>query len=116
MSSQRSYGPSAATDGAHLRVQDYMAVEMVQYGWPMIPALVGMILVLIALWTVAPRRGRRPAARSGVGRHPNQRNGYGSEVLPSTEGLIHVGHHDHRRPRKGGPQKAQPDSDGRGTV
>ena len=31
-----------------------MAVEMVQYGWPMIPALVGMILVLIALWTVAP--------------------------------------------------------------
>ena len=41
-------------DSAHLRVQDYMAVEMVQYGWPMIPALVGMILVLIALWTVAP--------------------------------------------------------------
>lgn len=41
-------------DTAHLRVQDYMAVEMVQYGWPMIPALVGMILVLIALWTVAP--------------------------------------------------------------
>lgn len=41
-------------DTAHVRVQDYMAVEMVQYGWPMIPALVGMILVIIALWTVAP--------------------------------------------------------------
>ena len=41
-------------DTAHLRVQDYMAVEMVQYGWPMIPALVGMILILIALWTVVP--------------------------------------------------------------
>lgn len=41
-------------DTPHLRVQDYMAVEMVQYGWPMIPALVGMILVIIALWTVAP--------------------------------------------------------------
>lgn len=41
-------------DSAHLRVQDYMAVEMIQYGWPMIPALVGMILILVALWTVAP--------------------------------------------------------------
>lgn len=37
-----------------LRVQDYMAVEMVQYAWPMLPALVGMVLVLIALWTVTP--------------------------------------------------------------
>lgn len=42
------------SDPAYLRIQDYMAVEMVQYAWPMLPALVGMILVLIALWTVAP--------------------------------------------------------------
>lgn len=41
-------------DVAYLRVQDYMAVEMVQYAWPMIPALVGMILVISALWTAAP--------------------------------------------------------------
>lgn len=42
------------SEPAYLRVQDYMAVEMVQYAWPMLPALVGMILVLVALWTVAP--------------------------------------------------------------